>query len=67
MDETLRSDALGWTDADTRPSHSAPITALRIAGACVECGRETKSLVKARPGVAAFLCPPCGREIREAA
>ena len=37
-----------------------------ISGPCVECGHETTSIVKSTPTKAEFLCPPCGRAIREA-
>jgi hypothetical protein len=37
-----------------------------IQGPCVECGRQTGSIVRSSGKRAEFLCPPCGKTMREA-
>jgi len=54
--------AAGEADATRMAIHHHPA----ISGYCVECGHETTSIVKSTPTKAEFLCPPCGRAIREA-
>lgn len=63
MDNALYSSAAGRAPVVPEPDHHSPAAALRIAGACIECGHRTESLVTFE-GKAAFLCPPCGQAIR---
>lgn len=67
MDKDIRSAAAEWGPPDVRPGDYTPIAATRItiSGPCVQCRKETESVVRADANSVMFLCPPCGKAIRE--
>ena len=69
MDETIRSAAIERGEVDLRPGDCTKIAPSRvaIAGACIVCRRQTESVVRLDTDVVAFICPPCGRTMRQEA
>jgi hypothetical protein len=62
-----RSTTPEWEMLDARSGHYTPIAtgAIVISGPCIECGKETESVVRGDVNGVVFLCPPCGKAIRE--
>jgi len=73
MDDTHFHPALWWQqlasaiDRYTGLARSRAEKDSRPTGNCRECGAVTKSVVRWTDGKPAFLCAPCGKEIRETA
>jgi hypothetical protein len=67
MVETNRSAAPEWEVLDVRSGHYTLIAqgTIIISGPCVECRKETESVVRGSTNSVVFLCPPCGKAIRE--
>jgi hypothetical protein len=67
MVETNRSGATEWEIVDSRSGNVTPIAsgAIAISGPCVQCRKETESIVRGDSKGVVFLCPPCGKAIRE--
>jgi hypothetical protein len=67
MDKTNGNTATEWEVLDARSGHYTPIAAgaIVISGPCIECGKETESVVRGDMNSVVFLCPPCGKAIRE--
>jgi hypothetical protein len=67
MVETNRSAAPEWEVLDVRSGNYTPIAAgtIIISGPCIECRKETESVVRGDVNSVIFLCPLCGKAIRE--
>lgn len=67
MVETNRSTAAEWELFDYRSGKSTPIVpgSITISGPCFECRTDTESVVRRDVNSVVFLCPPCGKAIRE--
>jgi hypothetical protein len=67
MVETNRSAASEWEFRSPGSGDYTPIApgTIVISGPCVECRQETESVVRGDVNSVVFLCPPCGKAIRE--
>jgi hypothetical protein len=67
MVETNRNTATEWEMLDARSGDYTPIApgTITISGPCFECRKETESVVRGDSNSVVFLCPPCGKAIRE--
>jgi hypothetical protein len=67
MVETNRSTATKWGSLDDRSGNYTPIApgAITISGPCIECRKETESVVRGDVNSVVFLCQPCAKAIRE--
>jgi hypothetical protein len=67
MVEKNRNTAPEWEVFDARSGKYTPIATgeIIISGPCIECGKETESVVRGDMNSVVFLCQPCGKAIRE--
>jgi hypothetical protein len=67
MVETNRNTATERELLDARSGNYTPIApgTITISGPCIECRQETESVVRGDVNSVVFLCPPCGKAIRE--
>jgi hypothetical protein len=67
MIETNRSAAPEWELLNPKSGDYTPIApgTIVISGPCVCCRKETESVVRGDVNSVVFLCPPCGKAIRE--
>ena len=67
VDKTFRSEAIEWGPPDVRLSDATPIATgqIIISGPCVQCRKDTEFAVRGDADTVIFLCPPCGKAIRE--
>jgi hypothetical protein len=67
MVEANRSAAFEWEFLDAKSGNYTPIApgTIVISGPCFECRKETESVVRGDVNSVVFLCPPCGKAVRE--
>jgi len=67
MDQTIRNTASERGLLNGGPSDYTPIApgTIVVSGPCIQCRKETESVVRADANTVVFLCPPCGKAIRE--
>jgi hypothetical protein len=62
-----RNSAPEWEVLDAGSGRYTPIApgTIIISGPCIECRKDTESVVRGDSNSVVFLCPPCGKAIRD--